>query len=366
MSPRRRSDINRGLPANTRVRGGKYSWRLPKQYRKPGEKGEYGLGRNRAYAIEQAIRANAHIASKHLSLVERISGAAQTWGEWCYEFEKLLAERDAKPNTIRTRKSQMVRLRASFDADRPASRITTRDCAAVIDTLKDAGKHRTAQAFRTFLIDCFDRMIAKGWRSDNPAKVLDTVRVKVRRARLTLETFQSLYTTTSVVWLRNAMSLALVAGKDRDSVRNAKFTDFRDGGWWNERSKTEARVFLPMNLRLRCFGMSLEDVAKQCRATGIVSKYLVHQTQRAKGATLGKPIHPDMITRVFSAELAKLRIDWGDKAPPTFHEIRSLAARLYKQQGDINPQDLLSHKDPKSTALYTDGRGEWVKLSVPE
>jgi integrase len=162
------------------------------------------------------------------------------------------------------------------------------------------------------------------------------------------------------------MALALVAGKDRDSVRNAQFMDFRDGGWWNERSKTEARVYLPVRLRLRVFGMSLEDVLKQCRSTGVVSRYLVHQTQRAKGATLGKPLHVDMITRTFSAELAKLGIDWGDKEPPTFHEIRSLAARLYKEQGDIKPQDLLSHKDPKSTALYTDGRGEWVKLNVPE
>lgn len=367
MSPRRRSDINRGLPANTRVRGGKYSWRLPKQYRKPGDKAEYGLGRNRVYAIEQAIRANAHLASKRLSLVERISGASMTWGEWCDRFEVILAEREATAHTRRTRKSQMVRLRRSFDAERPAARIPTKDCAAVITAIKAEGKHRTAQAFRSFMIDSFDRMKAEGVLvGDNPARVTDEVKVKVRRARLPFEAFMRLYERTSVRWLRNAMALALVAGKDRDSVRNAKFADFRDGGWWNERSKTEARVYLPLRLKLRVFGLSLEDVVKQCRATGILSKHLVHQTERAKGATLGKPIHLDMITRVFSAEIAKLGSDWGEKEPPTFHEIRSLAARLYKEQGDIKPQDLLSHKDPKSTALYTDGRGEWVKLSVPE
>jgi len=349
------------LPANTRVRGGKYSWRDPET------KKEHGLGRNRAYAIEQSIRANAHIAAKRLSLVERISGAAMSWGDWCEVFEQKLAERDAKPNTIRTRKSQMVRLRRSFDANRRASGISTRDCAQVLAAIKAEGKHRTAQAFRSFLVDCFDRMKAEGvLTGDNPARVTDEVRVKVRRARLPFETFVRLYEKTSVKWLRNAMALALVAGKDRDSVRNAQFADFRDGGWWNERSKTEGRVYLPIRLRLRVFGLSLEDVMKQCRATSIASRYLVHQTERAKGATLGKPIHPDMITRVFSAELGKLNIDWGAKEPATFHEIRSLAARLYSEQGDINPKDLLSHKDPKSTALYLDGRGEWLKLSVPE
>jgi hypothetical protein len=361
MSPRRRSDINRGLPANTRIRGGVFSWRDPETRK------EYGLGRNRVYAIEQAIRANAHLASKRLSLVERISGASMTWNEWCDVFERKLAERDSTPNTRRTRKSQMVRLRRSFDANQPAAKISTRDCASVLAAIKAEGKHRTAQSIRSLLIDCFDRMKAEGvLTSDNPARVTDEVKVKVRRARLPFEAFMRLYETTSVRWLRNAMALALVAGKDRDSVRNAQFSDFRDGGWWNERSKTEARVFLPLRLRLRVFGLSLEDVVKQCRATSIASRYLVHQTERAKGATLGKPLHLDMITRVFSAELAKLGIDWGDKEPPTFHEIRSLAARLYKEQGDIKPQDLLSHKDPKSTALYTDGRGEWVKLSVPE
>jgi enterobacteria phage integrase len=361
MSPRARKEINRGLPSNGRCRNGKFSWRDPET------KKEHGLGRNRAYAIGEMIRANAYIASKRLSLVERISGGTMSWAAWCDRFESLLAERESKPNTVRTRKSQMVRLRRSFAADRPAAKVTTKDCAAVLAAIKAEGKHRTAQAFRSFLVDCFDCMKAEGvLTGDNPARITAEVRVKVRRARLPFEAFMKLYETTSIRWLRNAMALALVAGKDRDSVRNAQFSDYRDGGWWNERSKTEGRVYLPLRLRLRVFGMSLEDVVKQCRATGIASRYLIHQTERAKGATLGKPIHPDKLTRVFSAELAKLNIDWGDKEPATFHEIRSLAARLYKEQGDINPQDLLSHKDPKSTALYIDGRGEWLKLSVPE
>lgn len=359
MAPRQRKDPR--LPDRTRERDGYYSWTSPVDGR------EYGLGRDRRKAFEQAIQANAHLAGAKPTLLERITGGAMTWGDWCDRFAQLLAEREATLNTRRTRKSQMARLRRSFDADRPAAKITTRDCSVVLQAIKAEGKHRTAQAFRSFMMDCFDRMKAEGvLTGDNPVTVTDEVRVKVKRARLPFEAFMRLYETTSIRWLRNAMALALVAGKDRDSVRNAKFTDFRDGGWWNERSKTEARVYLPVRLKLRVFGMSLEDVLKQCRSTGIVSRYLIHQTERAKGATLGKPMHLDMLTRVFSAELAKLKIDWGDKEPPTFHEIRSLAARLYNEQGDIKPQDLLSHKDPKSTALYVDGRGEWVKLSVPE
>lgn len=359
MAPRQRKPINRQLlPGMRVVRDGYYTWTHP-------ETGvQYGLGRNRQRAIKEVAQALAAISSRRMTLLDRIQGKAKTWADWCDDFENILGERESKPNTKRTRKSQLKRLRSIFPADRAAHRIDTKECSQAIEALRKAGKHRSAQAFRSFLIDCFDRMVARGLRTDNPARVLDAVTVKVQRSRLTLETFLKLYETTSVVWLRNAMALALVAGKDRDSVRNAQFADFRDGGWWNERSKTEARVFLPLELRLKCFA-SLDDVRKQCLRTGIASRYLIHQTQRAKGATLGKPIHPDMITRVFSAELAKLKLDFGGSRP-TFHEIRSLAARLYKQQGDINPQDLLSHKDPRSTATYTDGRGEWVKLAVPK
>jgi integrase len=93
-------------------------------------------------------------------------------------------------------------------------------------------------------------------------------------------------------------------------------------------------------------------------------RHLIHQTERAKGATLGKKMHVDMITRVFKAELSKLGLDWGGKHPPTPHEVRSLSARLYKAEGRVNPQELLGHKDPATTAIYTDGRGEWVRVGI--
>lgn len=360
MTPRQRKDCNRSLPPNTRLREGYYSWRNPET----GE--EFGLGRDRREAVKQALQANGHLAGKRLSLVERMTGAGHSWGEWCDEFEKIIAERDISASTRRTRKSQMKRLRSSFDEQRAASRIETADCAKVIDGLKEAGKHRTAHQFRAFMLDCFDRMIAKGWRKDNPARVLDRVRVKVKRARLPFNVFMDLYGKTQITWLRNAMALLLVSGQDREDCAFAEFTDIHDGCWWNERGKTGARISLPLELRIDAFGMSLEEVVRQCRSTGIVSRHLIHQTERSQGARLGKKMHVDRITKVFKAELAKLGLDWGGKQAPTVHEIRSLSARLYKAEGRVNPQELLGHKDPKTTEIYTDGRGEWVRVGVKE
>lgn len=359
MSPRRRKEINRQIRVdNMRVRDGYYSWRHPET------KVEYGLGRDRRKAISEGITANAHIVSQRITLLDRINGVPRSWSAWCDVFGKILDEREAKPNTRRTRKSQFERLKRSFPADKPAAKITTMDCSAVLDDIKDEGKNRTAQAFRSFLIDCFDRMIAKGWRPDNPARVLDEVSVKVKRARLTLEVFLKLYEATKITRLKNAMALALVSGQARESIAGAEFSQIHDGDWWNERGKTGARIRIPLTLRLDRFGMSLEDVVRQCRSTGVVSRYLVHETQGGKGRRIGKKIHLDVLTREFTWELEKLGLNWGGKEPPTFHEVRSLSIRLYKDQGNVDPQELAGHKDPRTTAIYTDGRGEWVKVGI--
>jgi integrase len=356
MAPRQRKDPR--LPDHTRERGGYYSWTSPVDGR------EYGLGRDRRNAIQQALEANAHMAGSKPTLLQKITGAAMTWGEWCDVFEKLLAERESARTTIAIRKSQMVRLRKVFDADRPANGITTKDCAKAIDAIKAEGKHRTAQAFRSFLIDSFDRMIAKGVRPDNPARVLDAVRVKVMRARLQFDVFMRVYEAEQTVWAKNAYALAIVSGQDRESCSEAQVRDIRDGAWCNERSKTGARIALPLELRLDCFGMSLGDVVRQCRTTGVLSRYLIHQTQSYGNSPAGAQIWRDTITRHFTDTLAALQLDWGDKNPPTFHEIRSLSGRLYRKQGNVSPQELFGHKDPRTTSIYTDERGEWLRVSI--
>ncbi len=112
------------------------------------------------------------------------------------------------------------------------------------------------------------------------------------------------------------MELALVSGQSRAEVLKAKFKAVRNGHWWFERGKTGARICLPLNLKLDCLG--------------------------------------------------KTGLDFAPRTPPTFHEIRSLAVRLYKAQGNISRQELLGHKDEKTTLVYEDGRGEWIKVNVPK
>lgn len=59
----------------------------------------------------------------------------------------------------------------------------------------------------------------------------------------------------------------------------------------------------------------------------------------------------------------KSELSW-DGAPPSFHEIRSLSARLYTEKmGYEFTRKLLGHKSAKMTEKYQDYRNNnWVEI----
>lgn len=366
MAPRRRKEINRSLPAYTRVRDGYYSWRHP-------DTGiEYGLGSDRQKAIKQAIQANASLASKERSLVERINAEpGKSWGAWIKHYEPILlagkGDKPLAPNSIKDYKRELRRAASMFEESRAASEITTADIVSELDKLTAARMLTTAHGMRAHLIESFRAMIVRGWRKDNPAEAAPAIKIRIKRARLSFDVFKRVYEAEDTIWAKNVYALSLLSGQAREECASALVKDVHDGAWWCDRMKSGARIILPLELRLNCLGMSLGDVIKQCRSTGVLSKHLIHQTRNWNKSRAGDPIAVDTISLHFSNALERLGIDWGDKAPPTFHEIRSLSGRLYKQEGKVNPQELLGHADEKTTEIYLDertGKREWLRVSI--
>jgi integrase len=74
-------------------------------------------------------------------------------------------------------------------------------------------------------------------------------------------------------------------------------------------------------------------------------------------------LNPDSLTKKFVAARKQTGITFAD-SPPTFHEIRSLAGRLYeREKGKEFAMKLLGHKSVKMTDKYLDTRGkEYVML----
>ncbi|CNH83660.1 hypothetical protein BI323_08740 [Yersinia ruckeri] len=84
-----------------------------------------------------------------------------------------------------------------------------------------------------------------------------------------------------------------------------------------------------------------------------ISKEVRHPTQVA----------PDYLSRAFST--LRDQVGVGSKLPfeqrPTFHEIRALAAHMFKIQG-MDPQARMAHSDAKSTQIYTENHVAWVEV----
>jgi enterobacteria phage integrase len=358
MSPRPRHPRNRGLPDNLRVRNRLYSYTHPLDGR------EKGLGRDRIKAIQFARSANSEIQKMRGELIgaEWARGtSSKSWGAWLTRFEQILAERGQAKATANQRKSMMKRARAQWPAEMAIAAIDTAMVADAIRELVTANKRTMAQAYRAYLHKCFKTAHANGWRTDNPVAITDAVTVKPKRARLTLEHFQAIYADPKLKpWLRNAMALALVSGQRREDIARAQRRDIRDGAWWVQQRKTGNRLMIPLGIRLDALGMSLAEVLEQCRS-GILSHYIIHQTYPRYR---GKAVAIRAFTNLFTAAVTRLGIDWGDKSPPTFHELRSLSKRLYDAQGGVDTKQLLGHRSAGAAALYGDARGEWVKVSV--
>jgi integrase len=361
VSPQPRSVRNVRLPPNLRERDGYFSWRNPADGR------EHGLGRDRQRAIAEAIEANLHVQGMLTStrLVDRLTGSSErNVREFSKLYEKQLEKKKLADNTRRTAKSLLKRTRETFKEATAIERITTLEVSAAIAALVEEGKARTAQAWRSFLTDYFRHAVAIGWIQTNPVLVTERVDVDVQRARLTLDVFKAVRDVAGV-WLRNAMNLAVVTAQRREEICGARFADFRDDGWYCEQGKTGNRLFIPLEIRLDALGLSLDDVVRDCRKTGVVSPYLVHQTQAFGNSPVGSPIWLDTVSRRFTDALTTLAFDWGDRSAPTFHEIRSLSERLYAAQGGVNTQELLGHRDPRMTQVYHDARGaEWVRVKI--
>jgi integrase len=130
-------------------------------------------------------------------------------------------------------------------------------------------------------------------------------------------------------------------------------------------SKTGARLRISTALRLEALDLDIATVIKRCRDR-VLFKHLVHHHRTISRAKAGTPIMLDTISKAFAeawdAAAIKHSITLG-KSRLTFHEMRSLTARLHESEGR-NPQRLLSHRSARMTDLYRDSRGaEWIDVA---
>lgn len=101
------------------------------------------------------------------------------------------------------------------------------------------------------------------------------------------------------------------------------------------------------------------------RIADIFAKVLFGRFDNIICSQTGTQLTTTTMARGFAKARELSGIQW-EKEPPSFHELRSLSARLYtEEKGTEFAQRLLGHKSAVMTAKYQDNRGsEWVKVAT--
>ncbi|HGJ5862907.1 MAG TPA: tyrosine-type recombinase/integrase, partial [Arsenophonus nasoniae] len=314
----------------------------------------YGLGRNKAYAINEAISANQLLlnAEKVKPLTERIDGQGTVYfHEFLDRYEKILKTRGLRERTLKEYWQRIGVIRKGF-IDAPIQNITTKNIADFLHPFIHEGKTTTAKLLRGSLIDCFREALASGLVELNPAELTKNPKAKIQRVRLSLNDFNTILDSINddVQWLSKAMKIALVTGQRVSDISKIKWKDIHDGKLWIVQQKTGTKLNIPLSLEI--IGIRLSNIIKNNKNN---SEYVINDD--------GKKISAERISKRFSKARDLTNLKW-EGSPPSFHEIRSLSARLYTEKnGSEFTRKLLGHKSAEMTAKYQDDRQDsWIEI----
>lgn len=296
-----------------------------------------------AFARNEALAANAHLADQRPQLVDRLAGVTG------HTVADLLGRMPVseRENTAKQHRSTDKRI-AELWGRLLVPEVSTRHVAEALDALTDRGHARAAVQLRTRLVRVFRKGQALGWCKSNPAEATERPRAKVKRGRLTLESFRQVQE-HAPEWMRYAMTLALVTGADESTLVTMHRRMVADGHMTWQRVKTGVWVKAPLHLRLDVLGVSLAELVPA--RIGL----FVHDPDPHGNA--GPTVTASRISKAFTAARKAAGLPSAAEGGPSFHEIRSLAKRLYEAQGNVDTLALLGHADERTGEVYADPRG---------
>ena len=247
--------------------------------------------------------------------------------------------------------------------------VGSREMAVILEEYIDQGKNNMAKLIRTGWVDLFKEAQFAGEVPPgfNPALSTRKPEISVSRARLQIEDWKKILEVaiqTHNPWAANALRLALLTGQRLSDLLKIQFKDIKDGYLHVEQGKTGNRVAIPTALRCDAIGMTLEEAIAMCRDR-VLSPWLIHHTVRTGKAVPGAQLNKATASKMFKDCRAMAGIITPkDKTPSSFHEQRSLAERLYHDQG-IDTQALLGHKTAEMTKMYHDERDNgWTYIAI--
>lgn len=295
--------------------------------------------------------------------------------KWLLEYDKILLQKNLQPQTV-VEKRRFLKIINNKIGELDLIEVRPIDLKNIIDIYVLADKPSPAKSIHSLLKDIFNEAMIYGHTDHNPIWPLKYPTQRVKRARLLFDEFQALAEKAKKdypEYLYNMLMLTIItAQRPSDTLfMGANQNDYfiKDDFLYIHQQKgrryleiegvkklikSGRKIALPLDLRLDIIDMSLRDIIK---ISGGKHYFIEYKNKRVQ------------YWRV-NSDFCKLRNElypaeyWRDYNPPSFFEIRSLAERLYREQG-INTQVLLGHKYSTTTELYNDLRGrEWLHLKI--
>ncbi len=373
MARPRKYNVNiPGLSCFTDARTKRVYWR----YKHPVTGKFHGLGTNEAEARAIAVEANSRLAETAMQNLlrarDRVSESfmksisVSGWADKYMNLQKRkLTNGEIKQSTFKIRRLVANAL-VSHLGLKNIDEVTVKDMHSLLEVYIEQGKMTMAGAVRSISADFFREAQLAGEldSTSNPALLTRSPKIKVKRARLSFEEWQAIFDkASSPTYIRPAMLLAIVTGQRSSDISKMRFSDIWDGYLHIEQQKTGAKLALPLSLRCEALGLTLKDVISQCRDK-ILSPFIIHHHHDSGHAKRGGQVLTDSLGMHFRAARDLTGLSWGESTPPTFHEQRSLAERLYRKQG-VDTKTLLGHSSQAMTDQYNDDRDKgWKKLAI--
>lgn len=287
------------------------------------------------------------------SMMGKVSPRHRSLRRWCECYAEILMLKNLSHKTITCRRANIHNLLYHL-GDMPVSQIQPMHVARAVRAVTESGRPYAAKNMLKEANSVFNEALLAGWALTNPAAHLKPLRPQPARSRLTLEQWQRIHRHMSLHgqgWTTHAMRLALLSGQRRSDLVNLTFRHAWDDHLHVHQMKTGERIAIPLAIGLEALGMSLHEAVEECRDYYRAGSHLL---RKKGGKSLGAA---SLSTRFAEARDHVIAPgEWRGKMPATFHEIRSLSERLYREQG-INTMTLLGHRSQKTTDGYNDDRG---------
>ena len=376
MRPRKLG--NKALPANLYRKLDKRTGKVYYTYRNPQTGKDHGLGTDPEAAVNDAHSLNSTIyqsikAAVLLAIVKPKTDAVTIETVFARHL-KLIESRGLAPRTLKNKKTFVNSLKLSLGKDTIFSSVTVRDIVEILNNYED--RPGALIGVRAEAIDIWKNAIQEGWADDNiPLKTRNKTN-KVKRSRLTLEDFKRIHVAAldmKQTWLARAMELALVSAQRVSDIAVLEFRQRKNSTAWIDgdnmcvmqiKSGYATKLRIPLSVGLNDW--SIGNVIKSCR-DNIATNWVIHHSAHRVKALPGDKVRATTIATAFAdaRNRAGIAIEKG-RTPTTFHEIRSLAIRMYKEKyGNDFGQAIAGHKNAATSALYSDLRGaEWIQVKV--